>query len=93
MAQSILVTGGFGYVGSRLTPLLLEKGYLVRVLDLNLYGDYGLEALQKHSEFKSWEGRFKFIRGDIRHSNVVHSALEGVNTVIHLAAISSRSSP
>lgn len=86
--DSVLVTGGFGYVGSRLTSHLLAKGYRVRVLDLNLYGDDGLEALKKDSRFKEWETRFDFIRGDIRSPEMVEKALQGMNAVIHLAAIS-----
>ena len=43
--RKVLVTGGFGYVGSRLTPHLLPLGHDVRVLDLMLYTRAGLEAL------------------------------------------------
>lgn len=85
--KSILVTGGFGYVGSRLTPLLLQKGYQVRVLDLNLYGDYGLTALQKDLT-PALLKNFNFIRGDLRNPETLHQATFGVDTVIHLAAIS-----
>ncbi len=42
--SKILVTGGFGYVGSRLVPHLLGLGHDVRVLDLMLYTEAGLEA-------------------------------------------------
>ncbi len=87
-SQKILVTGGFGYVGSRLTPLLLEQGHDVRVLDLNLYGDDGLQALEKHPQYQNFKSRFQFIRGDIRHPEVVEKALAGREAVIHLAAIS-----
>ena len=84
----VLVTGGFGYVGSRLTPHLLENGYHVRVLDLNLYGDDGLTALKANPQFQSWESRFQFIRGDIRDPKTVAQAVEGMDAIIHLAAIS-----
>lgn len=87
MLKNVLVTGGFGYVGSRLTPHLLSKGYNVRALDLNLYGDYGLAALQK--ELGEERARnFEFLRGDIRDPRVVAEAMRGVDAVIHLAAIS-----
>lgn len=84
----ILVTGGFGYVGSRLVPHLLEKGHDVRVLDLMLYTDAGLEALQADAQWPKWKGRFSHIRGDLRHPETVQKSLKDRDTVIHLAAIS-----
>jgi nucleoside-diphosphate-sugar epimerase len=88
MAKKILVTGGFGYVGSRLTPHLLSLGHKVRVLDLMLYTHSGVEALKKEPGFKKWEKRFELIEGDMRDPATVQKAMEGVNTVIHLAGIS-----
>lgn len=84
----ILVTGGFGYVGSRLTPHLLGLGHSVRVVDCLLYTSAGLDALQQDPSYNEWTGRFDFVRGDIRDPEVVAKAVEGVDTVIHLAAIS-----
>jgi nucleoside-diphosphate-sugar epimerase len=84
----ILVTGGFGYVGSRLTPHLLELGHRVRVLDLMLYTDVGLDALKADPRYKDWSGRFELVRGDLRDEAAVRQALKDVDTVIHLGAIS-----
>ena len=86
--KHILVTGGFGYVGSRLTPHLLGLGHRVRVMDYLLYTNAGLEALEKHECYPDWKRRFAFAHGDIRDPARVSGALDGIDTVIHLAAIS-----
>jgi len=87
-SQKILVTGGFGYVGSRLTEHLLELGYSVRVIDLCLYGEYGKIALEKHASWRQWKKRLEFIRGDIRNAKTLRKAVKGMDVIIHLAAIS-----
>lgn len=87
-AQRILITGGFGYVGSRLTPHLLEAGHQVRVVDLMLYTRAGLDALEKHPSHGQWRDRFELIEGDIRDPAVVERSVRQVDTIIHLAAIS-----
>lgn len=86
--QHVLITGGFGYVGSRLTPHLLSLGHTVRVLDCLLYTDAGLAALKADERFSEWKGRFEFVQGDIRDPDVVAKAVEGIDSIIHLAAIS-----
>jgi nucleoside-diphosphate-sugar epimerase len=75
--RSILVTGGAGYVGSRAVPKLLEAGHSVTVLDLYLYGD----VLEDHP-------RLTQVKGDLRDRATVDQAMEGCDTVIHLACIS-----
>jgi nucleoside-diphosphate-sugar epimerase len=87
MLQQILVTGGYGYVGSRLVPQLLGLGYRVRVLDKMLYGAAGVEALLANAH-PEWAGRHEQVVGDIRDLETVRRAMEGVDAVIHLAAIS-----
>jgi len=73
----VLVTGGAGYVGCELIPVLLDAGYRVRVYDVMFYGGAGLDRLQ---------GRIEVIEGDIRH--VKPELLEGVSAVINLAGLS-----
>lgn len=79
--KTVLVTGGAGYVGAVLVPVLIEKGYSVKVIDLYLYGDEVLSPVKGHP-------RLKEIRGDIRNQAVLESAMKNVDSVIHLACIS-----
>ncbi len=79
MRKKVLVTGGAGYAGSVLVPKLLERGYDVRVLDLMMFDSRGLSSVKDKCEI---------IKGDIRDSKLVKICLEGVDSIIHLAAIS-----
>lgn len=79
--ETVLVTGGAGYVGSVLTPLLLREGYHVRVLDLFIYGEHVLDEVKGHP-------RLEVIKGDLRDQSLVRRALAGCDAVIHLACIS-----
>jgi nucleoside-diphosphate-sugar epimerase len=79
--KTVLVTGGAGYVGSVLTPLLLNAGYHVRVLDLFIYGEQVLDAVKDHE-------RLQVIKGDLRDVALLKRSLSGCDAVIHLACIS-----
>ncbi len=76
----VLVIGGAGYIGSALLPLLLQKRYRVRVLDLLVFGEEPIRAVAGHPDLE-------IIRGDFRHIEKVVEALRGVNAVIHLGGI------
>jgi nucleoside-diphosphate-sugar epimerase len=81
MQRWTLVTGGAGYVGSVLVPLLLASGRRVRVLDSLLHGGVG-------SLLGTWsEDRFEFVRGDVRDGDAVRAAGSDVGEVVHLAAV------
>ena len=55
--KNILITGGAGYCGSVIVPLLLEKGYNVLVYDTIFFGDDHLPKNNKN---------LNIIKGDIR---------------------------
>lgn len=79
--RTILVTGGAGYVGSTVVSVLLARGLGVRVLDSLTVGD-GSAVLQ------TWgHDGFEFVAGDVRDPAARSTALDGVDAVVHLAAI------
>lgn len=82
MKKNILITGGAGYVGAVLTPRLINLGHNVTVVDLMIYGE---DVFEKANFDRS---KLKLIKGDIRDQKLLTSALEGIDTVIHLACIS-----
>lgn len=79
--RSVLVTGGAGYVGSALVPKLLDAGHEVTVLDLYLYGESALDEVRGNVALRE-------VHGDLRNSKMVEKAMQGCDTVIHLACIS-----
>jgi nucleoside-diphosphate-sugar epimerase len=79
--DTVLVTGGAGYVGAVLVPKLLAQGYAVKVLDLYLYGDDVLDSVKGHP-------KLEHIKGDIRDTALLERVIPGCDAVIHLACIS-----
>lgn len=83
MEKTILITGGAGFIGSNLTEYFLAKGYKVVVLDNFATGHrHNLAAVAAHPQFK-------LIEGDIRNINDCVVAVEGVDYVLHQAALGS----
>jgi nucleoside-diphosphate-sugar epimerase len=79
--NTVLITGGAGYVGSVLVRKLLSHSYRVKVLDLYIYGDNVLDDVKHHPLLEQ-------IRGDIRDRMLLEKVLPGCDAVIHLACIS-----
>src|SRR5438876_1186714 len=77
MAKRILVTGHRGYIGSVMAPFLMEAGYEVRGLDADFYTE---------NNFVPDSSAVPGIVKDIR--DLAPADLEGLDAVIHLAALS-----
>ena len=79
--RTVLIVGGAGYIGSVLTPRLLEAGFRVRTLDRLLY-DNGETVLP-------WTGHphYEFRWGDFADRNVLAEALDDVTDVVFLAGL------
>ena len=75
--MKVLVTGHQGYIGSVLVPILLQKGYSVRGLDIGYFADCLLQPLEEN---------FEQIRRDIR--DVTIKDIKGTDSVVHLAGLS-----
>ncbi len=78
--EKILVTGGAGYIGSVLVPILLKEGYSVTVLDNLMYFQNSLLGCCHYKNFK-------FVKGDIRDESLINSLIREHDVVIPLAAI------
>ena len=78
--MKILVTGGAGYVGSVLVRQLLARGHRVHVLDNLMFGGNTLLPLFINPNFS-------FAKVDICDRAAVEAEMDGVDAVVHLAAL------
>ncbi len=83
--QSILITGGAGFIGSHLALSLVAKGYKVRVLD-NLAPQIHGERPELSPLFRSIQGKVDFLRGTVTSQDDLRKSLSGMDSVVHLAA-------
>ncbi len=80
MKGKVLVTGGGGYIGSILIPLLLDNGYAVTVIDNFQHGFNSLALHAAHPDFDA-------VRGDCRDQALVSRYVRDADWVIPLAAV------
>nr|CAB3267585.1 UDP-glucuronic acid decarboxylase 1-like [Phallusia mammillata] len=79
-SHTVLVTGGAGYLGSRLCALLLECGYKVIIYDCFLWGITPILPFLGHPNLS-------VIKGDVCDETQMKAVLPLCDTIVHLAAI------
>ncbi|MCS7482197.1 NAD-dependent epimerase/dehydratase family protein [Umezawaea endophytica] len=80
--RTVFVTGGAGFIGMHVVPMLLERDYKVRIFDNMFRGDR-----DKVAELVA-TGNVELIDQDVRYGGAVQNAMKGCESVIHLAAVS-----
>ena len=76
----ILITGGAGYLGSKLTETLLSQGHDVIVYDNLFFGSVGIIPFLDNP-------KYKLIKNTINNLELIETAIKSVDYIIHLAAI------
>ena len=80
--ETILITGGAGFIGSHLCDVLVDSGYRVRVLDSLVEQVHGSAGRPEYLN-----DDVELIVGDVRERGLVREALDGADAVVHLAAL------
>jgi dTDP-L-rhamnose 4-epimerase len=81
MADTVLITGGAGFIGARLAAELLDHGYDVRALDV-----LHPQVHERGARPAYLSDEVELIVGDVRDPDTVRGAVEGADVVVHLAA-------
>lgn len=80
--SKIFITGGAGYCGSRLVPILIEHGHQVKVYDTLFFGKDGLPK----------DDNLEVVKGDIRETEKLQKECKGYDFFVNLACISNDAS-
>ena len=80
MKKKILISGGAGYIGSKLVTKLLNQGHKVTVVDVLKFSSKSLNHVFGHKDFS-------FIKGDVRNKKLMKKLVERNEFIIPLAAL------
>jgi len=85
VGETVLITGGAGFIGCHVGRELLSRGHRVVALDSLIEQVHGADV-QNGGRPQFLEPEIELIRADVRDGDAVAKALKGVDSVIHLAA-------
>ena len=78
--SKVLITGGAGYIGTALTPLLLEEGHEVTIYDSLMYDGNCILPFFNYD-------KFNFVNGDVTNTKSLLEQTKSHDVIIHLAAL------
>jgi dTDP-L-rhamnose 4-epimerase len=84
--KKILITGGAGFIGSNLAKALLEKKYIITVIDNLSEQIHGKNPEIESPLYLSIKNQVRFIKSDVRDKSVLIKELPQHDVIIHLAA-------
>jgi len=86
-SQSVLITGGAGFIGSNLTEFFLSQGNRVTIFDnLSRPGGGAEKNIKALLEKYRNNPSLKFIKGDIRDFDELSQVIKDIDIVLHVAA-------
>lgn len=86
MSEHILITGGAGFIGSRLARRFVEAGHTVAVLDALIPQVHGDDPRTQSPLLRSLDGIAEVIEGSVTSVDDLRQGLRGATVVVHLAA-------
>jgi dTDP-L-rhamnose 4-epimerase len=86
LSISILITGGAGFIGSRLATRFVEQGHRVRLLDSLIPQVHGDDPERTSALVRSLPSAVELIRGTVTSRDDLERAIEDVDAIVHLAA-------
>lgn len=86
-SKTILITGGTGSFGKKFTQTVLAKYPDVKKIIIFSRDEYKQFVMQNMPEFKPFQHKLRFFIGDVRDKERLYRAFEGVDYVIHAAAL------
>jgi len=86
MAEHVLITGGAGFIGTRLARRLHDAGHRVTVLDSLLPQVHGENPVADSPLVRSLDGVAKLVVGSVTSPDHIADAAAGATVIVHLAA-------